>query len=293
MTQSAAGGRIEVRPPAGLPARILGLQTRFLLMLPGLIMLAAVFFVPLLIMLQRSLTDPSPSNYVDLIQEPLYRRALLYTLWMSGLVTVCTLVVGYPYAYLMTQVRSNAMRAILAFVVLIPFWSSLLVRTYSWSIILQDTGLLNRLLQWLHVIREPIELTGNSRGVIVAMTHVLLPYMVLSLYANMRKIPDDLMPAARSLGAPRRRAFLHVFLPLSMPGVGLGCLLVFVLSIGFYITPAVLGGRTIFFSLLINTQVSKLLDFGFASAMAMALLLVVVALVALGARLLRGRDVTF
>jgi putative spermidine/putrescine transport system permease protein len=268
-------------------------RSSWLLMAPALLVLGVGFAVPLIMMVARSLDDPSPKNYSDFLSSAVYFHALWYTIWMALLVTLLTLVIGYPYAYLLTAVRSPITRAILIFVVLLPFWTSLLVRTLSWSIMLQDNGVVNRLLLDSHLVSKPLALSGTSRGVIIGMTQVLLPYMILALYANMRRIPSDLMPAARSLGASRRRAFTHVFLPLSRPGIAVGSMLVFILGIGFYITPAVLGGRTVFFSLIIDSQVESLLNFGFASAMAVILLVVITALVIPLRRLLRDNDVTF
>jgi putative spermidine/putrescine transport system permease protein len=299
MRRQPVKGQMAPQPEESQPKRQPvegGMRRRrgpWLLMIPALVVMAIGFAVPLIIMVARSLNDPSPKNYSDFFSSALNVHALWYTLWMALLVTVIALVIGYPYAYLLTAVKSRVIKAILTFVVLLPFWTSLLVRTYAWSILLQDNGMINRVLLGLHLVSQPIALAGTSRGVIIGMVQILLPYMVLVLYANMRRIPADLMPAARSLGASRTRAFTHVFLPLSRPGIAAGSMLVFILGIGFYITPAVLGGRTVFFSLIIDSQVENLLNFGYASAMAVIMLVVITALVVLFRRLVRDQDVTF
>jgi ABC-type spermidine/putrescine transport system permease subunit I len=176
---------------------------------------------------------------------------------------------------------------VLALIVLLPFWSSLLVRTYAWTILLRDSGPINWLLLHIGIVDEPLTLMGNATGTLIGMTHVLLPFLVLPVYASMRRVDPDLSLAAAGLGARPVIAFWRVFFLLTLPGVLAGCLLVFVLAVGFYITPAILGGRTAFFSMLIVMQVNRLLQFGFGSALGMILLAVVLLIVALGSRLVR------
>jgi putative spermidine/putrescine transport system permease protein len=137
------------------------------------------------------------------------------------------------------------------------------------------------------MVDKPVRLMGNSIGVLIGMTHIMLPFLVLPLYAGMQRIDDRLVVAAASMGAPQGTIFRRVFLPLSLPGLAAGSLLVFALSVGFYVTPALLGGRTAFYTLLIDMQVNRLLDFGFGSTLAIILLLVVLLIVGLGSRLVR------
>jgi putative spermidine/putrescine transport system permease protein len=256
------------------------------LVLPGLLVIGFFFAVPLVLMAWRSFIDPSPVNYVNFVREPVYRRVLLTTIGMAGFVTLDCLLLGYPYAYLMHKLRGS-WRWVLALIVLLPFWSSLLVRTYAWTILLRDTGPINWLLLRIGLIDSPITLMGNAVGTVIGMTHVLLPFMVLPAFASMRRFDPDLSLAASGLGARPVVAFWRVFFPLSLPGVLAGCLLVFVLAVGFYITPAILGGRTAFFSMLIVMQVTRLLQFGFGSALGVILLAVVLIIVALGSRIVR------
>lgn len=173
--------------------------------------------------------------------EAVYRTVLGRTLWISGMVTLACLVLGYPLAYRLATLPEGTAN-LLMILVLLPFWTSLLVRTASWIVLLQREGPINVTLQGLGLIDQPLALVFNRAGVYIAMTHVLLPFMVLPLYSVMRGIPPTYVRAALSLGARPVTAFLRVYLPLSMPGVSAGCLLVFILAIGYYITPALIGG---------------------------------------------------
>jgi putative spermidine/putrescine transport system permease protein len=256
------------------------------LVVPGLALIGFFFLVPLGIMVARSLFDPSPLNYVHFVESAVYPRVLFFTLWMAAVVTLLCLLIGYPFAYLMCHAGSG-LRALLAAIVLLPFWSSLFVRTYAWTILLRDTGVINWVLLRLGLVDEPVQLMGNALGILIGMTHILLPFMVLPLVASMRRIDRDLVLAASGLGARPVAAFRRVFLPLSLPGMLAGCLMVFVLAVGFYITPAILGGRTAFFSMLVVMQVNQLLDFGFGSTLGVILLAVVLAIVAAGSRIVR------
>lgn len=168
---------------------------------------------------------------------------LLRTLWTAGVVTFCCLVIGLPYAMIAASVQGWK-RSVLLGAVLLPLWTSLLVRTAAWMIILQDNGIINQALMGLGVISQPLALIYNRFGVVLAMTHVLLPFMVLPIYSVLLTVPGNLMNAAASLGAHPVRAFLRVLLPLSFRGVVSGTLLVFMAAIGYYITPALLGGAS-------------------------------------------------
>jgi putative spermidine/putrescine transport system permease protein len=205
--------------------------------------------------------------------------------------TVTCLVVGYPFAYLMTVV-SGRVAGLLLIAVLLPFWSSLLVRTFAWQVILRDTGIINRFLLDLGLISSPLTLIRTTLGVILGMSHILLPFMVLPLYAVMRRIDPEYGRAAANLGAPPMSAFLRVFVPLSLPGVVAGCLLVFVLALGFYITPALLGGlHDQMISQLIVQQIQQRLDWGFGTAMSVVLMVITLVILFVASRLVRLRDV--
>jgi putative spermidine/putrescine transport system permease protein len=204
---------------------------------------------------------------------------------------VVCLVVGYPFAYLMTVVPGR-FAGLLAIAVLLPFWSSLLVRTFAWQVLLRDTGVINRFLLDLGLISEPLTLIRTTAGVIIGMSHILLPFMVLPMYAVMRRIDPEYSRAAANLGASPVAAFVRVFVPLSLPGVLAGCLLVFVLALGFYITPALLGGlRDQMISQLIVQQIQQRLDWGFGTAMSVLLVAIALAILFVASRAIRLRDV--
>ncbi|MEH2535026.1 putative spermidine/putrescine transport system permease protein [Bradyrhizobium sp. AZCC 1588] len=214
-------------------------------------------------------------NYRRIWSEDIYWRSFALTFQISLLVTLLALLLGYPIAYAASVAPKKWGIIILALVVL-PFWTSVLVRAYAWLALLQRTGVINQLLRQLGVIDEPLALVHNTFGTIVATLHILLPFMVLPLYATMQQIPRDLMQAGASLGAGPMLTFWRIFLPLSLPGVLAGSTLVFVLTLGFYITPELLGGgRTIMISMLVSRNVELYDQWGAASAVGVVLLVAV------------------
>ena len=214
-------------------------------------------------------------NYRRIWGEDIYWRSFALTFEISLLVTLLALLLGYPIAYAASVAPKRWGIIILALVVL-PFWTSVLVRAYAWLALLQRTGVINQLLRQLGVIDEPLALVHNSFGTVVATLHILLPFMVLPLYATMQQIPRDLMQAGASLGAGPMLTFWRIFLPLSLPGVLAGSTLVFVLALGFYITPELLGGgRTIMISMLVSRNVELYDQWGAASAVGVVLLVAV------------------
>jgi putative spermidine/putrescine transport system permease protein len=289
VSEAAVAGRNRRR---GLP-RLAGNRWA-LFVLPAIVFLAVFFLAPLVLMSVRSVTDPPGaglSNYARFFDEEAYVRVLTNTFWIALISTVSCLVIGYPFAYLMTIVPGRV-AGLLLIAVLLPFWSSLLVRTFAWQVILRDTGIINRFLIDLGVISEPLTLIRTTSGVILGMSHILLPFMVLPIYAVMRRIDPEFGRAAANLGASPASAFLRVFVPLSLPGVVAGCLLVFVLALGFYITPALLGGlRDQMISQLIVQQVQQRLDWGFGTAMSVLLMVVTLVVLFVASRAVRLRDV--
>jgi putative spermidine/putrescine transport system permease protein len=249
-----------------------------LLAIPALALVLVTFAYPVFDILRRSFTEPvgGLGNYEQFFETPAYVKILRRTFMTAAIVTAVCLLLGYPYAYLMTVVKPR-WRIVLLAVVLVPFWTSLMVRTYAWIVLLQDTGVVNDVLAALGIGR--VSLIRNTLGVTIGMTQILLPFMVLPLYSTMQGIDRRLLHAAEGLGAPPRTAFLRVYLPLSMPGVTAGATLVFILALGFYVTPALLGSpQNALLSQLVVQQVSQLLNFGMGGAMA-AILLVVTAVV--------------
>jgi putative spermidine/putrescine transport system permease protein len=213
------------------------------------------------------------------------RAIMLRTFWIAALVTLACAAIGYPYAVLLASATGWVKSALFA-AVLLPLWTSLLVRTAAWFILLQDKGLINDTLTWLGLTNGPLPLIFNRTGVIIAMTHVLLPFMVLPIYSVLVSIPNNLMPAAASLGAPPWRAFLRVLLPLSMRGILSGMLLVFMSAIGYYITPALIGGPSDqMISSIIAYYATGSANWGMAGALGMVLLVVCLVLYAVYGRL--------
>jgi putative spermidine/putrescine transport system permease protein len=205
-------------------------------------------------------------------EQRVYIDRLEVTFWISIVVTVVCAAIGYPIAYVMAN-SSKTVSRLMFILVLLPFWISLLVRTAAWVVLLQKEGIINDSLLWLGLVDEPQQLIFNRIGVYIAMVHILLPFLVLPLYSVMRSIPRDHMRAAASLGAPPVSAFLTVYFPQTIPGLGAGCLLVFILSIGFYVTPALVGGSADqMISALIAEFALGTANWGLASALALVLL---------------------
>jgi putative spermidine/putrescine transport system permease protein len=258
-------------------------------LLPALLFLAAFFLLPLLLLTSRSVLDPHPTlrHYRHLLIVPEYLRVLVNSFELALVVTGLCLLIGYPVAYVVTTAHP-AWRTALMVLILLPFWTNVLVRAYSWMLILQTTGLVNRILVgWLNLVSTPLDLMYNFTGVVIGMVHFLLPLMVLVLYSVMQAIDRTLVRAAEGLGATPWQAFRLVFLPLSMPGVRAAILLIFILALGFFVTPALLGGRRdVVIAMLVETNFTEVLNWGFGSALAVTLLLVTLAGVLLYQRVL-------
>jgi putative spermidine/putrescine transport system permease protein len=205
-------------------------------------------------------------------RQQVYVERLQLTFWISIIVTLLCAVIGYPMAYLIATTRGSTSRILLV-LVLLPFWTSLLVRTAAWVVLLQQEGIINDTAIWVGLFDTPQQLIFNRFGVYVAMVHILLPFLVLPLYSVMKSIPRDHTRAAASLGARPLSAFLTVYFPQTIPGLGAGCLLVFILSIGFYITPALVGGSA---DQMISAMIAEFAlgtaNWGLASALALILL---------------------
>ena len=218
-------------------------------------------------------------------EQAIYVDILLRTFWIGFVVMTFCLLLGYPLAYKLASLPTRISNLLLI-LVLMPFWTSLLVRTAAWVVLLQREGPVNGLLQALHIADQPLQLVYNRFGLYVAMTHILLPFMVLPLYSVMRGIPPQYMRAAASLGARPLRAFLRVYLPQTVPGIGAGCLLVFILAIGYYITPALVGGvNDQMISYFVAFFTVQTVNWGMASALGAVLLIATLVLFVVYARL--------
>ena len=252
---------------------------KFLLLLP-LAYLALFLFVPLVRIFWIGILE-GDSLFGDvithLLAHPLYRQVMFNTLKISLVVTATTLAIGYPIAFLLTHCSEKWEKIILVMLIS-SMWLSVLIRSYAWTILLQINGPLNALLLWAGIVEKPISLMFTPFAVIIGMTHVLLPYMVLVIWTAMKKRSKRLEQVAYSLGASRTFYLWKVFVPLSRSGVTAGVLLVFLLSMGFYVTPALLGGgkgETMMFAMLIEEQVNSFGNWQTGSAMAMILLCVI------------------
>lgn len=266
------------------------LSSTWLLAAP-LAVVAVFFAYPLLKMFQASFTDfvSDPhgtwDNYTWFLGDPVQRKIVLRTVGVTLLVTAICLVLAYPYAYLMTLVGPKV-RLLMIAAIMLPFWSSLLVRLYAWVIVLQPNGPLNSGLKGIGL--GEVQLLGTVWGVTIGSVQVLLPFLVLPLYASLAAIDRRLMDAAISLGARPSVAFARVYLPLSLPGVLAGSTIVFIFMMGFYFTPAFLGSsRNSLISEQIVNQISRLLAFGRGGAMALLLLILTLVLLGLAAWLSR------
>ena len=210
----------------------------------------------------------------------IYVKIFLRTLWISLVVTLTCLLLAFPVSYLLATLPLRISN-ILMVMVLLPFWTSLLVRTTSWIVLLQRNGVVNDIIVWLGIIDDGsrIQMVYNQTGTLVAMTQILLPFMILPLYSVMKTISPSYMKAARSLGASPLRAFARVYVPQTVPGIGAGCLLVFILSIGYYITPALVGGQSgQLISNFIAYHMKSSLNWGLAAALGTILLFAVLSL---------------
>ncbi len=265
--------------------------TWWLLILPALVLMLAFYALPLAEVLWISFTEPTPGlgNYERLITSEAIQRVWFTTFRICLITTVVTLLCGYVVAYAIVSAPPGLQRWMFV-CVLLPLWISVLVRAFAWVTILRRQGLVNEALLALGLIEEPLRLIWNEFGIAVGMVHYMIPYAVLPLYAAMRDIDPRLVCAARGLGATRLAAFCRVFLPLTLPGIVASTVLVFIFSLGFYVTPAILGGgRTLMVAEYIKLQILDLIRWGVGTMMAATLLVAIVLLLALFSRLVDFR----
>jgi putative spermidine/putrescine transport system permease protein len=282
----------DVNPPAERSGAAVSRPARerpsryWLLVAPALALLAAFYIFPVARVLWLSFTVPSLGlqNYALLFTSETVATVILVTLRICLACTVITVVLGYILAYVLVHV-SERQRQYLFFFVALPFWLSALVRAFAWMMLLGREGPINSALLALGIINEPLSLVRNELAVIIGMVHYMLPFAVFSLYANMVGIDQRLVSAARGLGASPVGAFLRVYLPLSVPGIICAVVLVLVLSLGFYVTPAILGGgKTVMIAEYIGFNVLHNIRWGLATMLASVLLVTIALLLAVVAR---------
>lgn len=272
MSLNEPGLRVDAR------RELLGLAA---LTAPAFLILGALLFLPVGWLFWLSVAGPEGytlDNYTRMVVEPAYAAVFRTTFELSLLVTALTVLLGYPLSYMIVKLPPRAAAMCLT-LVLVPFWTALLVRTYAWLVLLQRHGVVNSLLLDWGIIDAPLALVYNFTGTVIGMLHVMIPFLVLPLYANMRAIDRDYVRAAASLGASPTAAFWRVYLPLSMPGLTAGTVMVFVICLGFYVAPQFLGGgRITTISMKIQQNVATYFDWGAASSLGVVLFVVTIAL---------------
>jgi len=274
------GGR---RDGLGGLLRRSGLDDPTMLLFPAVALLLVFFAYPIVELMKASFFDPgfTTAHIEKFFTRKVYFRVFRNTVEIASIVTLICFLIGYPAAYFLAHAR-RGLRPYLIFLILLPLWVSVLIRSYSWMAILGREGLINALLIGLGFTSEPIRMLYTSGAVYVAMVQILLPIMILTCYAVMAEIDKDLIKAARVLGASPLRAFLNVYLPLSISGARNGAIIIFILSMGFFITPALVGGRKdMMIGNLIVFQIDELVNWGFASAIGLILLVSTVCIVLL------------
>lgn len=267
------------------------------LTLPAIIAVCLVIVIPVGWLFSLSFLDSNGDlslvNYEKMIAYKSYLRVFKTTFNVSFLTTFLCIVIGYPLAYFLSQIPRKYV-GLFMLTVLLPFWTSLLVRTYAWLVMLQRNGLINNFAIDLGIWEAPVKLAHNLNGTLIGMVHIMLPFLVLPLYAAMRRIDRHALQAAANLGATPVQAFWQIFVPLSLPGVVAGSLIVFVLCLGFYVTPAVLGGGKV---ILVSMQITAILEdqfnWGAASALGVVLLVSTFAVLLLASRFLKLDSVMF
>jgi ABC-type spermidine/putrescine transport system permease subunit I len=277
--------------PASSATRTAPRDRTLLLMLPAFAVLVVMFLVPLVLFFVRTFAefDGTTAEFIeqahDLLLSQAYLTALATTNWISLVVTAATLLIGYPIAFYLTTAGGFGVSIVLLSIVL-PYFTSIIVRTFSWMVLLGEHGLVNDTLLATGLIRTPLPLMYNRLGVLIGMSYVLLPYMVLTLYAAMRAIDPSLLRASAGLGASGFYTFRRVYFPLSLHGILSGALIVYILAIGYFITPALMGGQhDIMIAMLIDRSLEVAVDWPSAALMSLTLLLVTLALYALYYRL--------
>jgi putative spermidine/putrescine transport system permease protein len=265
----------------------------YALILPAFLLMSVFYIAPILQVLAISFTEPQPGlgNYERLFTSESIHRVILTTLRICVITTALALLLGYALSYRIALSSPRAQRWWIL-VVLVPLWISVLVRAFAWVTLLRRQGLVNNTLMEAGLISEPLALVWNEFGIIVGMVHYMVPYAVLPMLASMREIDPRLLAAARGLGASRGAVFRRIFLPLSLPGLIAAGVLVFIFSLGFYITPAILGGgKTLMVAEWIGLQILDLIRWGLGTMMATMLVVAILATLAVFSRIVDLRRI--
>jgi putative spermidine/putrescine transport system permease protein len=255
--------------------------------LPALLLLGLFFVVPVMMLLVRSVLEPQPGfgNYVELLGSSTYLRIFLNTFLVSAVVTLLSVLIGFPVAW-MLAIMPSRWAAVLFAIIVLSMWTNLLARTYAWMVLLQRTGLINKTLMNLGLIDQPLALVNNLTGVTIGMVYIMLPFVILPLRGVIRNIDPAILQAASVCGATRWQSLVRVLIPLALPGVVAGALMVFVMSLGYFVTPALLGGTSnMMLAEMIAQFVQSLVNWGMGGAAAFVLLVVTLAIYAVQLRL--------
>ena len=270
-------------------SRWAGLRPSIVLLVPLLLFLAVAYGVPFLGVVEWSVTLPQPGldQYAKLATDPLVLSVFIRTFRICAIVTVASVVGAYAIAYLWVR-GTPLQRTLIEFCILVPFWISVLTRAFGWLALLSTRGLINTWLQSLGFIAEPLTLVRNEFGVVIGMTHFLLPYAVFPIASAMRQLDERVLLAARGLGAGRQRIFWFIYVPMTASGILGAALIVFVFALGFFVTPAILGGgRSVMVAELVYLRMFQSIDWGLGAAISVTLVVIVGALIALMFRFLK------
>ncbi len=263
-------------------------------LIPILSLLLCFFLVPLCGLLLRSIADPEwgLGHYRELVGTSTYIKVMGNTFLVATVVTVITAIAGFPVAWVLAIIPSRWGKLLMN-ILLLSMWTNLLVRTYAWMVLLQQTGVINKMLITAGIISSPLVMVNNLIGVTIGMTYIMLPFFVLPLHATMKSIDPSILRAAAVCGASQWQAFSRILLPLAAPGLASGALMVFVMSLGYYVTPALLGGTSnMMLAELIVQLVQSLLNWGLAGAVALMLMAVTLSLYILQLKLFDSRKPT-
>lgn len=283
--QIIAGAAVQ---PVSRPTRPTGLAW----IMPALAFVALFFVVPVALLLLRSVLEPVPGfgNYAELLGSSTYLRIFFNTFLVSAVVTMVSLAIGFPVAWALA-IMPRKLAAIVFAILLLSMWTNLLARTYAWMVLLQRTGVINKLLMSIGLIDKPLALVNNLVGVTIGMVYIMLPFIVLPLYGVIRKIDPAILQAAALCGATRWQSLTRILLPLAVPGMVAGALMVFVMSLGYFVTPALLGGTAnMMLAELIAQFVQSLVNWGMGGAAALVLLVVTLSLYAVQLRFFRDHS---
>ena len=281
MSSAASAADLETAPPPHWRG------SGFALAVPALLLLAAFFVVPVAMLLSRSFMEPHPGlqNYLSLATTPSFWTILFNTFLVSTIVTVAALLVGFPLAWLLV-ILPRAWSGLLFGIIVLSMWTNLLTRTFAWMVLLQGTGVINRALLAVGLIHTPLPLINNLTGIAIWMTYIMIPFIVMPLHATLSAMDPAILRAASLCGARRWQVFAYVLLPGCRSGIAAGCIMVFVMSLGYFVTPALLGSASdMMLAEWISQLVQSLLDWGLGGAAAFVLLALTLLLYALQLRL--------